>query len=159
MSYTITANGTTMGTYEGSTRDEAILAYVREAGYASVAEAADALSQTPEMFLADIIATPDDLVLTVETVDIVNFGMCAEVRIERTGGGLISKGRCYMGHMPSLESCVARALEGAVGGALLRGVPAPTLVAVARRVHADDAVWARADSSESWAPVETSYRL
>jgi hypothetical protein len=54
-SYTITANGKTMGTYEGATRDEAILAYVRDAGYASVEDAAETLGQTAEAFLAALV--------------------------------------------------------------------------------------------------------
>jgi|LakMenE01Jun11ns_1017448.scaffolds.fasta_scaffold9458515_3 hypothetical protein len=53
-SYTITAGDQAMGSYEGATRDEAILAYVRDAGYASVEDAANALSMTPAAFLADI---------------------------------------------------------------------------------------------------------
>jgi hypothetical protein len=53
-SYTITANSTKMGVYEATTRDEAVLAYVRDAGYASVLDAAETLSMTTEAFLADI---------------------------------------------------------------------------------------------------------
>lgn len=98
------------------------------------------------------------VVLTVETMDIVRLGMCAEVRIER-GQRLVSKGRCYMGQMPSLRSCVARALEGAIGGALLAGVPADELVEAGRRVLDDDYAWARAEPREdSWESVERVYR-
>ena len=53
-SYTITAGDQAMGSYEGATRDEAILAYVRDAGYASVEDAAESLSMTPAAFLAGI---------------------------------------------------------------------------------------------------------
>ena len=158
-SYTITANGTTMGTYEGATRDEAILAYVRDAGYASVEDAAEALSMTREAFLADIDVDVCETMLTVETMDVdFGLGMCAEVRIER-GARLVSKGRCYMGQMPSLRSCVARALEGAMGQALLAGVPADELVEAGRRVLDDDYAWARAETAEgSWEHVERVYR-
>lgn len=64
-SYTITANDVPMGSYKGATRDEAILAYVRDAGYASVADAAEALSQTEEEFLADIVVTEGGCGLTI----------------------------------------------------------------------------------------------
>ena len=65
----------------------------------------------------------ETLTLTVETMGITDgAGIdCAEVRIE-SASRLVSKGRCYRREM-SLESSVARALEGAVGGALLAGVP------------------------------------
>ena len=53
-SFTITANGADMGTYQASGADAAILAYVQDAGYASVADAADALGTTEEEFLAEI---------------------------------------------------------------------------------------------------------
>lgn len=100
------------------------------------------------------------LTMTVETLDMVGAGYdCAEVRIER-GARLVSKGRCYLGHMPSLESAVARALEGAIGGALLAGVPAGDLVRAGERVHADDTVWARAEAADgSWTEVFVSYPL
>lgn len=65
--YTITVNDVAMGTYKGATRDEAILAYVRDAGYESVADAAEALSQTEEEFLADIVVTEGGgLTITLE---------------------------------------------------------------------------------------------
>lgn len=56
--YTISANGMSMGTYSGQTADEAILAYVRAAGYASVEAAAEALGQTVQTFLGDITCVP-----------------------------------------------------------------------------------------------------
>lgn len=52
--FTITANGTEMGTYEAADEQGAILAYVQDAGYSSIADAADALSQTEDEFLSDI---------------------------------------------------------------------------------------------------------
>jgi hypothetical protein len=53
-SYTITAHGTEMGVYKGASRDEAVLAYVRDAGYETVEEAAEVLGQTVAEFLSDI---------------------------------------------------------------------------------------------------------
>jgi hypothetical protein len=67
-SYTITANGTEMGSYEGATREDAVLAYVRDAGYASVEDAAEALSMTPEAFLADIDVAAGDITTASECV-------------------------------------------------------------------------------------------
>lgn len=52
--FTITANGIEMGTYEAADEQAAILAYVQDAGYSSVADAADVLCQTEDEFLADI---------------------------------------------------------------------------------------------------------
>ena len=57
-----------MGSYEGATRDEAILAYVRDAGYASVEDAAEALGQTREAFLADIDVAAGDITTASECV-------------------------------------------------------------------------------------------
>lgn len=56
--FQITANGTTMGDYVGATEDEAIAAYVRDAGYASIDDAADACGQSVEAFRADIVCAP-----------------------------------------------------------------------------------------------------
>ena len=54
--YIIIANGTDMGTYEGDDAAAAILEYVKDSGYSSVAYAASVLEQTEEEFLADIEA-------------------------------------------------------------------------------------------------------
>jgi hypothetical protein len=54
MTYTITANNVVMGTYRGATASSAVLAYVRDAGYASVEDAAETLGQTVAEFLSDI---------------------------------------------------------------------------------------------------------
>jgi hypothetical protein len=56
-SYIITVNGTEMGAYEGEASYYAILAYVRDAGYPTIAYAADACGQSVEEFLADINVT------------------------------------------------------------------------------------------------------
>ena len=53
--FLITANGVEMGSYEGATEREAIIAYVQDAGYETVAEAAAATGQTEAGFLAEII--------------------------------------------------------------------------------------------------------
>lgn len=53
--FLITANDVDMGTYEGATENEAIRAYVRDAGYETVAEAASATGQTEAQFLAEIV--------------------------------------------------------------------------------------------------------
>lgn len=52
--FTIIANGTDMGIFIASTREECISAYVADAGYSSVEEAAEVLSQTVEQFLAEL---------------------------------------------------------------------------------------------------------
>lgn len=52
--FQITANGTDMGQYEANSEAEAILAYVRDAGYETVEAAAEVCGQTAEQFLADI---------------------------------------------------------------------------------------------------------
>ncbi len=53
-SFTIIANGTEMGSYEAETERKAIEAYVRDAGYASAAQAAEVLGKTEDEFLAEI---------------------------------------------------------------------------------------------------------
>ena len=53
-SFTIVANGTEMGSYEAETKREAIEAYVRDAGYDSIGQAAEALSKGEDAFLAEI---------------------------------------------------------------------------------------------------------
>lgn len=52
--FTITVDGTEMGQYEASSADEAILAYVNDAGYDTVDQAAEVCGQDAEEFLADI---------------------------------------------------------------------------------------------------------
>lgn len=54
MQFTITANGTEMGTYEAADRNAAILAYVHDAGYDSVADAAEAIGKTEAEFVAEL---------------------------------------------------------------------------------------------------------
>lgn len=51
--YTIHANAITT-TVEAANADDAIVAYVREAGYSSVNDAAEACNQSVDDFLADI---------------------------------------------------------------------------------------------------------
>lgn len=53
-SFAIAANGTPMGAYEAETAEEAILAYVRDAGYRDVAAMADVLGETEEDLIADL---------------------------------------------------------------------------------------------------------
>lgn len=57
MTYQITANGIEMGTYDAVSADAAILAYVNDAGYTTVADAAEVCGQSVDEFLADITAT------------------------------------------------------------------------------------------------------
>jgi len=52
--YRIEANGEFQGMYSGTDESEAILAYVRDAGYNSVYLAADALGKTETEFLAEL---------------------------------------------------------------------------------------------------------
>ena len=54
MIYNISANGFFMGSYEADTEDEAILAYVRDAGYESIEQAAAVCGKSPEEFRAEI---------------------------------------------------------------------------------------------------------
>jgi hypothetical protein len=53
--FKITANGTEMGIYEGGDANTAILAYVKDAGYETVKEAAEVCGQTEDAFCGDII--------------------------------------------------------------------------------------------------------
>lgn len=55
--YQITANGADMGVFEGTSEDEAIAAYVSDAGYSDVAIAAEVCGQTVDDFLGDISVT------------------------------------------------------------------------------------------------------
>lgn len=55
--YSISVNGIDMGIYEGSSKDEAILAYIKDAGYRSIEDAAAALSQSVERFRAELAVT------------------------------------------------------------------------------------------------------
>lgn len=52
--YSIAANGTPMGVFKAADADAAIFAYVVDAGYSSVEEAAAVLERTPEEFIADL---------------------------------------------------------------------------------------------------------
>ena len=52
--YMVIANGTLMGTYEGETTDDAVSAYLDQAGYSTAEEAAEVLSMTPEEWRAQI---------------------------------------------------------------------------------------------------------
>jgi len=105
------------------------------------------------------------LVLTVETmaVDSMREIDCVEVRIMYADPGCsrrLAAGRCYFGHMPSLESAVDRALEGCLGSALLAGLPVPALLAVAEQVKADGPLWSSHESgSGRWSEVSKSYPL
>lgn len=47
----------TEATFEADTADDAILAYVHEAGYRSIEDAADVCGQSVEEFLSDITVT------------------------------------------------------------------------------------------------------
>lgn len=103
------------------------------------------------------------LVLTVETMamdDMREIG-CVEVRIAYPDASRpVAAGRCYFGHMPSLESAVDRALEGCLGSALLAGLPVPALLAVAEQVKADGALWSSHESRTGrWSEVSKSYPL
>lgn len=55
--FQIAANGIEMGAYAGANADEAISAYIADAGYDSIEDAADVLGQTVEAFLAEITVT------------------------------------------------------------------------------------------------------
>ena len=52
--FAIAANMTNQGVYEAETKEAAILAYVKDAGYKTLADAADACNQTEDDFLDDI---------------------------------------------------------------------------------------------------------
>ena len=52
--YTIIANGMDMGTWEATSADAAIDAYLSDAGYASREAAAEVLGQTVEAMLAEL---------------------------------------------------------------------------------------------------------
>lgn len=45
--------------YEGATAEEAILAYVRDMGYETIAEAADVVGQSVEDFIAELQVSRD----------------------------------------------------------------------------------------------------
>lgn len=55
--FSITANGTNMGIFEGVTSDEAILAYVKEAGYVSIEDASEVCGQSVDSFHAELTVT------------------------------------------------------------------------------------------------------
>ena len=52
--YMVIANGTMMGTFEGESTDDAVSAYLDQAGYSTAEEAAEVLSMTPEAWRAQI---------------------------------------------------------------------------------------------------------
>jgi len=52
--FNIIANGTEMGTYEGTDADAAVEAYARDAGYKSASDAATSLGQSVESFRAEL---------------------------------------------------------------------------------------------------------
>lgn len=52
--FSIAANGTLIGGFEADTSEDAILAYVRDAGYRDVAHAAEVLGQTEDEFIGDL---------------------------------------------------------------------------------------------------------
>lgn len=53
-SFEIAANGTPMGTFEAETAEDAILTYVRDAGYRDAAAMADVLGKTEEELIAEL---------------------------------------------------------------------------------------------------------
>lgn len=55
--FDVSVDGVLFGTYDAATAEDAILAYVAEAGYATVDEAAGAAGMTVEDFLASVTAT------------------------------------------------------------------------------------------------------
>ena len=52
--FSIAANGTPMGVFKGVDTDAAVLAYVQDAGYKTVEDAAVALNESVEFFRADL---------------------------------------------------------------------------------------------------------
>ncbi len=58
--YAISANGSDMGIYDGANSEEAIAAYIKNAGYETVAEAADVCGQSEDEFLADLVVMEED---------------------------------------------------------------------------------------------------
>ena len=54
------SSGVNLGTYRGDTTREAIGAYVAEAGYATIYDAAEVLGQTTNEFCADLVVTGAD---------------------------------------------------------------------------------------------------
>ncbi|UFS81578.1 MULTISPECIES: hypothetical protein [Rhizobium] len=62
--FSIAANGTDMGVFKAADADAAVLAYVKDAGYETIADAADALGESVEDFRADLAV--EDLQETYE---------------------------------------------------------------------------------------------
>jgi hypothetical protein len=70
--FSIAANGTPMGTYQGTDEDAAVLAYAIDLGYSSLDEAAAVLGKTADEFLSDLE------VEAVETVAVQSVGWLHE---------------------------------------------------------------------------------
>ena len=66
--FDVSVDGVLFGTYDAETAEDAILAYVAEAGYATVDEAAAAAGMTAEDFLASVTATEALVALEDETI-------------------------------------------------------------------------------------------
>lgn len=66
--FDVSVDGVLFGTYDAETAEDAILAYVAEAGYATVDEAAAAAGMTAEDFLASVTATEALVALDDETI-------------------------------------------------------------------------------------------
>jgi len=84
--YIILANGNDMGTYEGDSESAAILEYVKDSGYESVAYAASVLEQTEEKFLADIEireVSPMNVVNVINDLHAFDFVVDASARGDR----------------------------------------------------------------------------
>jgi len=58
--FKIIANDVEMGTYQAESFMEAVAAYVQDAGYKSIEDAAGACSQTVEEFLSDLQASEEE---------------------------------------------------------------------------------------------------
>jgi hypothetical protein len=58
MKFEVQANGLFMGVYEASDAQAAILAYVQDAGYKTIADACKVCGQTEDQFLAEVSAKP-----------------------------------------------------------------------------------------------------
>jgi len=98
--YTISVNGISMGPYEAETAAAAVLAYVRDAGYASVAEAAGILGQSEEVFLADLsvveveAAGNDSVTVVIDGREVLSTttACCARCGVEGWAGDFPAQG-------------------------------------------------------------------
>jgi hypothetical protein len=91
--FQIIAAGTDMGTWSAESADLAIEAMCEDAGYASVADAAEVLSQTVEQYLAD---------LRVVEVDAAQVALETEWQID------ISYRRALRAMTSRMEACHGR---------------------------------------------------